>query len=155
IPASDSSCHVSPFPRHSSVATRHRYIDARRQEEPMSSTRLTRREFVFCNALALTAAFAATATTSRPARAATLAWKQLAPDAPVPVPSPDHPLSADDEAKQLLVFGGRDADHAPLGDPWLFDLDARTWTQVDGDAPAPRFGHAVAVDQRTRRLYLF
>jgi hypothetical protein len=37
----------------------------------------------------------------------------------------------------------------------LFDLDARTWRQIDGEAPAPRFGQAVVVDQKTRRLYLF
>jgi hypothetical protein len=33
-------------------------------------------------------------------------------------------------------------------------LDTDTWTRVEGDAPVARFGHAVAVDRKNRRLNL-
>jgi hypothetical protein len=121
----------------------------------MRQPRLTRRIFTLTSALAVATALTDRVLTPYAAVASPPAWKQLAPDAPAPDARWDHTLSADDEAKQLLVFGGRDANAAALGDTWLFDLDARSWTQIDGDAPPARFGHAVSVDQKTRRLYLF
>jgi N-acetylneuraminic acid mutarotase len=120
----------------------------------MHRSRLSRRNFALGSAV-LAASVAGRPFVPRTARAAAPAWQQLAADAPGPFARWDHTIAADDEAKQLIVFGGRDANYAALNDTWIFDLDARTWTQIDSDAPAPRFGHAVAVDQATRRLYLF
>jgi hypothetical protein len=121
----------------------------------MHRQRLTRRTFTLAGALALATPLARRSLAPQSALAATPAWEQLAADAPGPVARFDHTLAADDTAKQLIVFGGRDANFAAFSDTWVFDLDARTWTQIEADGPAPRFGHAVAVDQESRRLYLF
>src|SRR3712207_2918957 len=120
----------------------------------MHRSRLTRRSFTLGTALTLTSGFVNRSVSAGSALAATPTWQQLAPDATGPVARWDHTLAADDTAKQLIIFGGRDANFAALGDTWLFDLDARTWSQIEGDAPSSRFGHAVAVDQQSRRLYL-
>ncbi len=121
----------------------------------MHRPRLTRRTFALGSTLVLATPLIKRSIAPQSALAATPAWQQLAADKPGPATRFDHTLSADDEAKQLVVFGGRDANYAALNDTWVFDLDARTWTQIDGDGPAPRFGQAVAVDPATRRLYLF
>jgi hypothetical protein len=72
-----------------------------------------------------------------------------------PAPRFDHTLSADDEAKQLVLFGGRGADYVSLGDTWVYSFANRAWTQVAADGPSPRFGHAVAIDREAGRLLLF
>ena len=55
----------------------------------------------------------------------------------------------------LFLFGGRDAAGAPLGDSWGYSVEDNSWALLDGPAPSPRFGHAVAVDAGNRALYLF
>ena len=82
-------------------------------------------------------------------------WQQLAIEAAGPSPRWDHTLSAHNAGKSLIVFGGRDADGAALGDTWLFSRTRETWELVDSPGPAPRFGHAVATDQERELLYLF
>jgi hypothetical protein len=82
-------------------------------------------------------------------------WRQLAVDSAAPPPRRDHTLAADDEGKQLILFGGRNAGGTALSDTWLFDRSEGTWTAVDAPGPEPRFGHVVAVDQAARTLYLF
>jgi N-acetylneuraminic acid mutarotase len=67
----------------------------------------------------------------------------------------DHTLAADEVTGRLILFGGRDAAGAPLGDTWLYDAAEQAWTVVEGPAPSPRFGQAVAVDAAQRALYLF
>jgi hypothetical protein len=121
----------------------------------MNRAHLTRRTFTLGGTLALATPLLKRALDPESVLAATPTWQQLAADRPGPVARFDHTLAADDEAKQLILFGGRDANYTALNDTWLFDLDARTWTQIDGDGPAPRFGQAVAVDPSARRLYLF
>jgi hypothetical protein len=80
-------------------------------------------------------------------------WELVAAEGPGP--RWDHTLAWDEAGGRLVAFGGRGAAGAPLGDTWLFDLEARTWETLDGPAPSPRFGHAIAVDQEERALYLF
>ncbi len=87
--------------------------------------------------------------------AAVGAWTRLAVDADWPGPRWDHTLAADEAGERLILFGGRDGEGAPLGDTWRFDLASERWEQIEGSGPAPRFGHAVAVDQEARELYLF
>jgi len=82
-------------------------------------------------------------------------WQQVAVDVPGPSARWDHTLVADDSGKQLLLFGGRTDDGTPLGDTWRFDLVKQEWLQLTGPGPSARFGHAVAVDQAARKLYLF
>jgi hypothetical protein len=67
----------------------------------------------------------------------------------------DHTLAADPATGRLILFGGRDVAGAPFGDTWLYDTTAQAWTPVEGPAPSPRFGQAIAVDTATRALYLF
>jgi N-acetylneuraminic acid mutarotase len=67
----------------------------------------------------------------------------------------DHTLSADSVTGNLLLFGGRDDAGAPLGDTWVFTIEENAWTPVEGPAPSPRFGHAIAVNPEGRALYLF
>ena len=82
-------------------------------------------------------------------------WTPLATDGSEPGPRWDHTLAADEAGGRLVLFGGRDGEGTPLGDTWLFDLAAGIWEQAAGAGPEPRFGHAVAVDQEARALYLF
>jgi hypothetical protein len=81
-------------------------------------------------------------------------WKLLSDGSAGPGPRWDHTLAADDEGRQLLVFGGRDANGNAYGDTWLYDLFDEEWRQVENPGPAPRFGQAVTVDQAARVLYL-
>ena len=67
----------------------------------------------------------------------------------------DHTLSADPEAGQLILFGGRNDAGTPFGDTWVYLVEEGNWTPVEGPAPSPRFGHAIAVDPEGRALYLF
>jgi N-acetylneuraminic acid mutarotase len=67
----------------------------------------------------------------------------------------DHTLAADAATGSLLLFGGRDGAGVPFGDTWVYAVAENAWTAVEGPAPAPRFGQAVAVDPARRTLYLF
>lgn len=87
--------------------------------------------------------------------AATVGWTAIGGAAAGPGARWDHTLSADEAGGRLVLFGGRDAAAAPLGDTWLFDLEAETWEATDATGPSPRFGHAVAVDAEAGVLYLF
>ena len=83
------------------------------------------------------------------------AWTLVAAGGEGPGARWDHTLAADETGGRLVLFGGRDGDGLPLGDTWLFDMAAETWTALDAGGPSPRFGHAVAVDEDERVLYLF
>jgi hypothetical protein len=72
-----------------------------------------------------------------------------------PTPRWDHSLAADDDGRQLMLFGGRGADSSSLGDTWIYSFADRTWSQVGAAGPEPRFGHATVVDQKNRRMVLF
>lgn len=58
---------------------------------------------------------------------------------------------------QIVLFGGvRGSSETPLGDTWIFDLGANTWTEVTPDvAPSPRGWHAIAYDYGTGNVVLF
>ena len=88
-----------------------------------------------------------------PAQAQFAVWSAI--DASGPAARWDHTLSADPGSDLLVLFGGRDAAGAPFGDTWVYSVANQSWTPAEGPAPAPRFGHAVAVDQERRTLYLF
>ncbi len=87
------------------------------------------------------------------ARQETPAWTALA--AAGPAARWDHTLSADEASGRLILFGGRDANGAPFGDTWVYSAADDAWSAVEGPAPSPRFGQAVAVDPANRALYLF
>jgi Rab9 effector protein with kelch motifs len=112
---------------------------------------LTRRQF-------LTAASAAALPFAAPAyRAAgqTAAWSHVCAGGDSPGPRWDHHLAADAEGQMLLLFGGRDGAGTALSDTWIFDLASESWSRLDIEGPAPRFGAATAVDAPRRRYFLF
>jgi N-acetylneuraminic acid mutarotase len=80
-------------------------------------------------------------------------WRVI--DAAGPIARWDHTMAADPQTERLILFGGRDAAGAPLGDTWVYAVAENAWMPVEGLAPAPRFGHAVAADPARRALYLF
>ncbi len=93
---------------------------------------------------------------SRPpsaAAAAQFAW-ELVGDGDGPAARSEHTLAADVEGYGLVLFGGRDGTGTALGDTWRFDADTGTWDAIPGTGPAPRFGHAVAVDDAAGVFYL-
>ena len=92
---------------------------------------------------------------SQPAAAQVPASAWTVIDVPGPDARWDHSLSADPATRSLLLFGGRDAAGAPLGDTWIYSVGNNSWVLLEGHAPPPRFGHAVAVDIQNRALYLF
>jgi N-acetylneuraminic acid mutarotase len=92
---------------------------------------------------------------SQPAAAQLPAGAWTVIDAPGPAARWDHSLSADPATGSLLLFGGRDAAGAPLADSWIYSVGNNSWALLDGPAPPPRFGHAVAIDIQNRALYLF
>lgn len=81
------------------------------------------------------------------------AWSVI--EAAGPAARWDHTLAADPDGGRLILFGGRDANGAPFGDTWVYSPADGAWSAVEGPAPAPRFGQAVAVDPAGRALYLF
>ncbi|MGH2531786.1 MAG: Kelch repeat-containing protein [Thermomicrobiales bacterium] len=119
-----------------------------------SAHRITRRSLIA--GLSATAAISAISSfNSAAAQSDAFDWRQLAVNAAAPPPRWDHTLAADDEGKQLILFGGRDGGGVPLADTWLYDRTEGSWTAVDIPGPEPRFGHVVAVDQTARKLFLF
>jgi N-acetylneuraminic acid mutarotase len=90
-----------------------------------------------------------------PVGASTVTGRWTVIDDAGPAARLDHTLSADPQAGRLILFGGRDDSGTPFGDTWVYTPEENAWTPIDGDAPSPRFGHAVAVDAANRALYLF
>jgi hypothetical protein len=115
-------------------------------------TRMNRRQ-VMAGAAGITAAIVASNPFSISAQE--LSWEQLAPAGDAPPARWDHHLAADAEDGILLLYGGRDGDGASFSDTWVYDIAAGTWSLLDLEAPAPRFGSAIAEDRTKRRLYLF
>lgn len=81
-------------------------------------------------------------------------WERLG-DGDGPAPRSEHTLAADAEGNGLVLFGGRDDGGTALGDTWRFDAEASSWRAIAGAGPAPRFGHAVAVDADAGVFYLY
>ena len=76
-----------------------------------------------------------------PATGPTVAtWTKLRP-ASGPSPREDHTWTVDTDGALAYLFGGR-AGGTLLGDIWVYDLTADTWTELRGSqGPAARFGH--------------
>lgn len=118
----------------------------------MPSRTLSRRSFL-TGATGVVAATAITRSTG--AQETMLQWEPLVTDGSGPAPRWDHLLAADDASESIILFGGRDGAGTSLSDTWRFDLATGSWSQLDIDGPAPRFGVAGGVDAEHRRLYLF
>ena len=116
---------------------------------PSSASRWTLLLFRVMLAIAVLAAWLAPA----PTHAQAAAWRAI--DAAGPAARWDHTLAADPESEALILFGGRDGAGEAFGDTRRYSAEDGSWTPIDGSAPSPRFGQAVAVDAANRALYLF
>ena len=75
--------------------------------------------------------------------AGTNVWRQILSDVK-PAGRQYHTLVAD-EANQVILFGGQDANQNLLNDLWVLDVTTGVWQQVAvGEGPSPRYGHSAA-----------
>ncbi|KAJ1302955.1 hypothetical protein OPQ81_003248 [Rhizoctonia solani] len=74
-------------------------------------------------------------------------WERIeaAPGSPSPLARAGHAMVAYDE--RLYVFGGFTANDVYLNDIWCFDLETRTWAEVQctGVLPSPRECHSLSL----------
>lgn len=127
----------------------------------MGGAATDRREFI---RLAALASLGVAAACSKPVRSGGAASPTPSGPTPTPSPSPtgapralawralgakgpsarrDHILVADDEGARVCLHGGR-AGQGALGDMWVYDVGANSWSAVDAAGPKPRFGHNAA-----------
>jgi hypothetical protein len=114
---------------------------------------LSRRTFIAAASMAAAGMLTQRAAASQ--ATPSLRWEPIAPATTGLAPRWDHVLGADEAHKRLILFGGRDAAGASLGDTWVFDIDTSSWTQIPVEGPAARFGMAAAVDAAGNGMYLF
>jgi Galactose oxidase, central domain len=70
-------------------------------------------------------------------------WTQLQPSGGPPPVRRDHALVADTEGAFVYLSGGRVNSRDELGDFWIYDVQADTWTQGP-EGPSARFGQSRA-----------
>ena len=104
-----------------------------------------------------TSAPAAPTSSATPPVAAPMApgWRQIAAAGTLPSARHDHSLVADAAGSRVYLFGGRTGGET-LGDLWVYDLEAATWSQLAaGGGPAARFGHNAILDPSRGRVVVF
>ncbi|XP_054651479.1 kelch domain-containing protein 1-like isoform X1 [Dunckerocampus dactyliophorus] len=57
-------------------------------------------------------------------------WSEIVPVSSVPAGRSWHSLTASSEST-LFLFGGLSADCKPMSDGWLFDMETKTWREVE------------------------
>eukprot|EP00959_Pyramimonas_sp_CCMP1952_P246717 5156568-Pyramimonas_sp.AAC.1 len=67
-------------------------------------------------------------------------WVKLEQHGTVPSPRDGHCAAYDDVRKQLIIFGGRDAQKRRMNDLYVLDCKTITWKRptMDGGIPAHR-----------------
>jgi hypothetical protein len=81
-------------------------------------------------------------------------WTQQFPSVS-PTPRTAASLAYDPATKTVVLFGGAD-NTGPLGDSWIWDGKAKTWTQLFPPASPPARGQAsMAYDSRIQSVVLF
>ena len=81
-------------------------------------------------------------------------WVRIEAVNSAPIERFDHTLIMDPVRNRLVLFGGKTED--VLGDTWSFDLDSRSWWEVQASiAPAARRGHTAIYDAPRRRMVIF
>ena len=90
------------------------------------------------------------------------AWQFVAAQQPQPPARNGCAMALDMRGDRLLVHGGDGGLHptngfTPLDDLWSYDLSAKHWSRLKATGPAPeaRWNHTAALDQQTRRLYVY
>lgn len=86
-------------------------------------------------------------------------WNKISPFAPFPPGRSRHGAIYDPIRDRLVIFGGRDAANAPLGDVWSLALDEEIpcWTQMTpgGAPPSARYNHSAEYDHVRDRIVVF
>src|SRR5262245_33794727 len=84
-----------------------------------------------------------------------IAYSLLRADGPQPTPRFDGTIVYDPIDRRIFLFGGQD--NEPKNDLWAYSLAQRRWEEiyVEGQKPAPRFGHTLVFDSLHRRLVVF
>jgi hypothetical protein len=82
-------------------------------------------------------------------RFSTIRWTQRTPS-PSPGPRWGHSMAYDSDNKQVILFGGFDAENKPLNDLWAYNVEEDQWVRIDtfmdGERPQPRGGAMIAFD---------
>ncbi len=82
-------------------------------------------------------------------------WTQLT-DWDAPLHARWYHVGVYDSREHRLIVHGGSKDNGTLGDSWGLDLTGTpAWSAVTGVPPAPRQGHAVAMDTRRGRMLVF
>ena len=86
----------------------------------------------------------------------TNAWTEMKPSGDLPSIRCALAMVFDPDTGKVILFGGIDKS-APLGDTWLYDPAANTWTnlQPGGTTPSARSGHAMVYDPEAKKVVLF
>lgn len=72
-------------------------------------------------------------------------WRNVSPGSgPTPVKRCLHRIGHVASRDRLVLFGGQTNGTPYLGDTWLYDLDGRRWSEVEGKAPRARNLYASA-----------
>ena len=82
-------------------------------------------------------------------------WTNETPDKS-PSRRSDPGAAYDAKNKKVIIFGGYGHDDVMQGDTWAFDMETRTWTQMNpATRPAKRYGGVMVYDTYTERCLLF
>lgn len=83
-------------------------------------------------------------------------WRQLIGLSTAPCARAFFAVASDTVTHRAVIFGGRDASDALLGDLWVFDAINSTWTlSTAGSGPSARTGASMAYDPSDGLFYLF
>src|SRR5712691_343695 len=81
-------------------------------------------------------------------------WSDMKP-AVAPVSRRSHGMAYDAQSDLIVLFGGVDANTKDLGDTWVYDFNANTWTQkFPSLAPLPDHAFKMVYDQQSDRVVL-
>ncbi len=88
-------------------------------------------------------------------------WRNVTPTSgPQPAPRQGSTIAYDSTRQKIVLFGGQNNALQFLGDTWLWDCNARTWTEVATggtpgvNKPDPRYGVAMVYDPSRDRAVL-
>jgi hypothetical protein len=88
-------------------------------------------------------------------------WRNVTPSSgPQPQPRQGSTIAYDSVRQKIVLFGGQNDALQFLGDTWVWDCNARTWTEVATGGtpgthkPTPRYGVAMVYDPSRDRMVL-
>jgi hypothetical protein len=73
-----------------------------------------------------------------------------------PEPRWGQSMAHDPDTRKVIVFGGTDVDEGPLGDTWILDPAAKTWSLLHPSvSPPARGSQAMVFDPVTGKIIMF